>query len=237
VSEFDRFAGQYEDLLKDPVRDYFAPGSAFFVTRKLEVLLAFATASGRDLSQSTWADIGCGKGELLRAGRSHFANVTGCDISTDMIRDCHDVNVVLQVEDDRLPFEDASADWVTAVCVYHHIDPRQRVALTADIRRVLRPGGIFAMIEHNPLNPVVQFVIRRTPVDEHAVLLTAGGARRVMREAGLEAVATRYFLCIPERWYPRLRAVETALQRAPIGGQYCVFGVKPNGQDKRRASR
>src|SRR5205823_5259609 len=101
------------------------------------------------------------------------------------------LNVVLQPEPDRLPFGDASIDWVTAVCIYHHVPQPDRAALTTEARRVLRPGGIFAIIEHNPLNPAVQLIVRRTPVDEHAELLTAGCARRMARRAGFRVLETR----------------------------------------------
>lgn len=224
--EFDRFAAEYEELLRDPVRDYFAPGSGFFLTRKLEVLLDFAATMGVDTRRATWVDVGCGKGDLLRAGRSHFARVTGCDVSEEMIGGCRDLDVVPQLESDRVPFGDASADLVTAVCTYHHVEPRSWANLTADIRRVLKPGGIFAMIEHNPLNPAVRVIVGRTPVDEHAVLLTAGTAGRLMRDAGLQVVGTRYFLYVPQRLYRWAGAVERALARVPLGGQYSVFGMK-----------
>lgn len=225
-AEFDRLADDYEALLDDPLREYFAPGSEFFVTRKVEMLLAFARRQGLDTRRQTWLDVGCGKGQLLRAGRSFFASVIGCDVSTGMLEEAGDLQVVTQTEADRLPFADASADWVTAVCVYHHVEPGDRAALTAEIRRVLRPGGIFAIIEHNPLNPAVQLIIRRTPVDAHAILLSAGRSRRLLRDAGFEVVDTRHFLYLPQRLYQRAAFIEHALERLPLGGQYAVFGRK-----------
>jgi len=225
-AEFDRFAGDYEDLLKDPVREYFAPGSDFFVTRKLEVLDAVAATLGRDLGTATWLDVGCGKGQLLRAGRSRFARAVGCDLSADMLKECADLEVVRQVEEDRLPFAEATADWVTAVCVYHHVDPPTRARLTSEIRRVLRPGGVFAVIEHNPLNPAVQVIVRRTPVDAHAQLMTAGAVRRELRRGGFEIAATRYLLLVPQSLYRACGWIERAAEALPLGGQHCVVGVK-----------
>ena len=96
-----------------------------------------------------------------------------------------------------------------------------------DIYRVLRPGGIFAIIEHNPFNPAVQLIVRRTPVDENAKLLTAYTARRLMQAGGMHTVATRYFLYAPQRVYRWAAPVERALGRAPLGGQYVVFARKP----------
>jgi SAM-dependent methyltransferase len=227
TAEFDRLAAEYEKLLEDPLRDYFAPGSDFFVTRKLDMLLGFAGARGLDTSKMTWLDVGCGKGQLLRAGRPHFARVVGCDVSSAMFEGCRDLDVTEQIDPDRLPFEDASVDWVTAVCVYHHVDPAARSRLTIEIRRVLKPAGVFAIIEHNPLNPVVQMIVRRTPVDEHAILLTARSARRLMTDAGLEAVDTRYFLYLPQWLYRRGRLLEKSFEKVPLGGQYAAFGINP----------
>lgn len=225
--EFDRLAPQYEELLDDSMREYFAPGSQFFLKRKIDMLLEFATRERVDTRQATWLDVGCGKGELLRAAQPNFAGSLGCDVSLGMISECRDLKVVHQVDPVRLPFEDASVDWATAVCIFHHISPQEHAPLAADIHRVLRPGGIFAVIEHNPFNPVVQLIIRRTPVDKNARLLTAGATRRLMRTASLRTVATRYFLCVPQRIYGWTAPVERALGRVPLGGQYVVFGRKP----------
>jgi len=225
--EFDRLAPEYKELLKDAVREYFAPGSEFFLTRKIDVLLDFAAREGLDTRQATWLDVGCGKGELLRAARQHFARALGCDVSLGMMAACSDLEVVHQADPLRLPFADGSVDWVTAVCIFHHINPEERAPLVADIYRVLRPGGIFANIEHNPFNPAVQLIVRRTPVDENAQLLTARATRHLMRAASMQTVATQYFLYVPQRLYGWAASVERALDRAPLGGQYVVFGRKP----------
>lgn len=230
-AEFDHLGARYQELLKDPLRDYFGSGaeSEFFVTRKLDVLLAFAKSLRFDTSRATWLDVGCGQGQFLRLGRQHFARILGCDVSIGMMQHCQDLEVATQVEADRLPFQDASADWITAVCTYHHVEPRSWASLTADITRVLRPGGVFMMVEHNPLNPAVRIIVRRTPVDAHAVLLTAGTARRLMVGAGLRVAGTNYFLYVPQRLYRWGRFLEKALVHVCMGGQYAVFGVKPGG--------
>ena len=225
--EFDRLAPEYKELLNDSVRDYFAPGSEFFLTRKIDMLLEFAARQGMDTRQATWLDVGCGQGDLLRAAQPHFARVIGCDVSAGMIAKCRDLEVVHQPNPLRLPFADASVDWTTAVCIFHHITPPERAPLLADIYRVLRPGGIFAIIEHNPFNPAVQLIVRRTPVDENAKLLMARTARRLIQSASMETVATRYFLYVPQRIYDWAAPVERALERVPLGGQYVVFGRKP----------
>jgi SAM-dependent methyltransferase len=225
--EFDHLAPKYRELLDDPVREFFAPGSDFFLTRKVDMMREFAARERLDIRQATWLDAGCGKGELLRAAQSNFGKALGCDVSLGMISECRELEVVHQVDPCRLPFENGSVDWVTATCILHHIRPQDRVPLVKDICRVLRPGGTFAIIEHNPFNPAVHWITRRTPVDENALLLTAGCARRLMRAASMRPVDTRYFLYVPERMYRLVAPVERVLGRVPFGGQYVVFGRKP----------
>ena len=53
-AEFDRLAAEYRELLKDPLRDAFAPNSDFFVARKLDVLVDYASASGLRTASATW---------------------------------------------------------------------------------------------------------------------------------------------------------------------------------------
>jgi SAM-dependent methyltransferase len=224
--EFDRLAGDYEKLLDDPVRQYFAPGLAFFVTRKIDMLREFAARHGLDTQKATWLDVGCGKGELLRAGAPMFGRAIGCDVSLGMLEDCRGLDVVPQPDPDRLPFDDASVDWVTAVCIYHHVEPHNRPGLTADVHRVLKPGGVFALIEHNPLNPATRLIVSRTPIDQHAMLLSGATARRLLSEAELAVADTRYFLYVPERLFRWAGFIERSLGRVPLGGQYVVFGRK-----------
>ena len=222
--EFDRLAPDYEALLADPVREAFAAGSEFFLTRKVAVVQDFAERNGIDRTRQTWLDVGCGTGAMLRADRASYARVIGCDVSTGMLERCVDLDVVQQTDPLRLPFQDATADWVTLVCVLHHVARADRHLLATEIRRVLKPGGYLAVIEHNPINPVVQLIVRRTPVDANARLLSAGGVRRLLRKSGFEPVDTRYFLLMPQRFHGRFARVEALVDRLPFGGQYGVFG-------------
>lgn len=226
MAEFDKYSDRYEELLRDPIRDRFARSSDFFFQRKWELLADFARRSGWRLDQIAWLDVGCGKGELLRLGSAHVKQTAGCDVSTGMLEGCDDLNVVSQTDPTRLPFPDAQFDLVTAVCVYHHVPPPDRLALTAEIARVLKPGGTACIMEHNPFNPVTQWIVHHAPVDVDAQLLTAANARALLSKAGLHPSDTRYFLYFPEALYKKLRGVESLLAAVPAGGQYAVFGQK-----------
>ena len=224
--EFDRYADRYEELLRDPIRDRFAGDSAFFMTRKWELLEAFLHRDNPARSGGKWLDVGCGKGDLLRLGKHDFARATGCDLSVEMLQACAGLDVHQQVEPTRLPFPANDYDLVTAVCVYHHVLPEERAELTTEVMRIVKPGGLACIIEHNPFNPATQMIVRRTPVDADARLLTASSARRLLAEAGFSILRTEYFLYFPESLYRRFSRVEAWLSRIAAGGQYAVFARK-----------
>lgn len=229
--EFDRYAADYEELLRDPIRDRFAVSSDFFHRRKWDVLSEFLRRHAFTTHQARWLDVGCGKQELLRLGRHAFAEVAGCDPSDEMLHGSSDMNVYFQRDPKILPFDNECFDLVTAACVFHHVDPCDRDALALEVRRVLRPGGLFSVIEHNPLNPVTQLVVSRSPIDVNAKLLTAGSTRRLMRRAGILPLTTTYFLYLPSRIYAVASPLERLLRHFPAGGQYGVFGAKARLSD------
>ncbi len=224
--EFDRYAEEYKKLVDTPIRRTFGE-MAFFFERKWELLEKYFRQTGVRSEKLSWLDVGCGSGELLRLGSAHFAQAAGCDVSTAMMKACEGLHVVTQTDPSRLPFEDGSFDFVTVVCVYHHVEPEYRPGLTAEIARVLRPGGTACIIEHNPFNPATQIVVRRTPVDENAQLLSARTARGLLTRAGLsENQRTTYFLYFPQNIYRKIGAIEALLEKVPAGGQYAAFGRK-----------
>jgi SAM-dependent methyltransferase len=224
--EFNRYADHYRELLRDPIRDAFATGTNFFHARKWQLLRDFLDRRGATTRSWRWLDIGSGQGELLRMGRDSFAQVAGCDPSTEMIRGCSDLPVRLQENPLAIPFPNGSFEFATAVCVYHHVEPEDRAALTAEVRRVLTPGGIFVLIEHNPLNPATRLIVSRSPIDANARLLRTGEAESLLRRSGLTPLEKAYFLYLPERLYRRFGIVEEWLNRIPAGGQYAVFCSK-----------
>jgi SAM-dependent methyltransferase len=208
------------------VRDGFAQDSEFFHRRKWILIADFLQRKALPAGKLGWLDVGCGKGELLRYGATHFGRVAGCDPSKEMVRNTGNVEVVLQESADVLPFSDASFDFVTAVCVYHHVEEAYRGPLTRDIHRVLRPGGIFCMIEHNPFNPATRLIVSRSPVDVDAHLLSSRRARRYAERGGFRPVESQYFLCLPEKFFDRIGRLEWFSRKLPLGGQYAMFGQK-----------
>ena len=224
--EFDSYAREYSELLRDPVRDRFATTPLFFHQRKWSVIREFFDSMGRSTREANWLDVGCGRGELLRLGQSAFGRVAGCDLSQEMLKASADLEVRLQTAPIELPFDSEAFDLVTAVCVFHHVGLPDRDALTRDAFRVLRPGGVLCVIEHNPRNPLTRHIVQRTPVDANANLLPHSEARRLVGSAGFSCLDAQFFLYLPEPAFRRMPWLETLLKHVPLGGQYALFAGK-----------
>jgi ubiquinone/menaquinone biosynthesis C-methylase UbiE len=128
-------------------------------------------------------------------------------------------------EGDKLPLEDNTMDIVFASCVMHHLQPKDLTKFTAEMTRVVRPGGLVAIIEHNPWNPLTRLAVSSCEFDRDAVLLTRKTASRLLKDAGLYIQDEAYILFFPLN-YGFCRAVESRLRWLPLGAQYLVIGQK-----------
>jgi SAM-dependent methyltransferase len=225
--EFDQYAPTYAELLDDPLRNRFAKDPLHFHRRKWLLIEKLLKRAAAPASTQTWLDVGCGCGELLEIAGSRFARAIGCDPSVGMLSSHPSFKTHEQPSLVELPFEDNSVDFVTAVCVYHHVHGPARTLLTREIKRVLNPGGLCCIIEHNPWNPVTRGIVKRCPIDADADLLTARTTRRLLQEAGFQALSTDYFLYMPEKLFHQLGFLEGLLRRLPLGGQYAVLARAP----------
>jgi SAM-dependent methyltransferase len=228
--EFDSLSASYDDLLRDPIRDRFQGGaSGFFHTRKRDLIRDYFRQRKSCTHELSFLDVGCGKGELLTLLREDFALVSGCDPSAGMLEagglKAKGIDARVMQEDGKAPFRDRQFDFVSAVCVYHHVPLPLRDQLTMEVRRLLKPGGVFAIIEHNPYNPATRLIVSRTPVDRDAVLLPPRETRARLRKAGFRIDDERFFLYLPEGLYRKFGRLEAALRRLPLGGQYATFGT------------
>jgi SAM-dependent methyltransferase len=225
--EFDQFASSYTELLADPITNRFARDPIHFHRRKWLLIQRLLKSAGVTPETQRWLDVGCGQGELLELAGRNFAQAAGCDPSAAMLPSNSSFKVYEQTSQVKLPFDDHSFDFATIVCVLHHVHGGDRTLLTNEIRRVLCPGGLCCIVEHNPLNPVTRTIVNRCPVDVDAELLTARNASRLIEASGFIALRTDYFLCFPERVFAIFSAVERMLSKLPLGGQYALLAQAP----------
>ena len=92
---------------------------------------------------SSLLDLGCGEGMLALLKRKGIA-LTGVDLSPEFLQlarhNGYDVTCVAELS--SLPFEDASFDYVASLDLFGHIAFEDKDAVIAEIKRVLRPGGV-----------------------------------------------------------------------------------------------
>src|ERR1019366_546978 len=204
-------------------------GPQFFHLRKRDLIREYFRTRSVDTRGLRYLDIGCGQGELLSLLRDDFHQVAGCDPSPGMLSSSQGVETRVQEDSGKIPFGNAAFDFVTAVCVYHHVPPSSRLALTRGAYPGLRPGGVFAILEHNPYNPVTRLIVSRAPVDADAVLLRPSEAREWMRLAGFTCQGSRYFLYFPEPMYRRAgHRLEHLLRGVALRGADGNFWDQPS---------
>lgn len=219
---FDGYRSNYGEVVEDSVR-FSGLEHGFFLRAKIDILGRILQQRGEAASRALRTlDVGCGIGALHPHGRDLFPDLSGCDISEESIDRARHDNPWVDYRSYRppvLPYGDDAFDLAFAVCVVHHVPPEQWPVFVAEMRRVVRPGGIVCLIEHNPFNPLTKLAVLRCPFDADAVLLGRRRAERLLTSAGLKEIASQHFLLFP-RSGRFARAVERRLEKFPLGAQY-----------------
>ena len=92
---------------------------------------------------SSVLDLGCGAGMLALLKRKGVM-LTGVDLSQECAQAArrNGYDVTLSAELSHLPFPDASFDYVVSLDVIGHVGFEEKDAVLAEVRRVLRAGGV-----------------------------------------------------------------------------------------------
>jgi SAM-dependent methyltransferase len=224
--EFDRTAREYERLFErwlritGASREHFARSRLNWLARLLRE---------REIAPRRVMDFGCGTGmslgllaEILQAEQ-----VIGLDTSEESLAVARESagsrSVELATPAKYLPQQ--NLDLVFCNGVFHHIPVAERVTVVNYIHRCLRPGGIFALWENNPWNPVHAFAMKHSEIDKNAIPLPPPESRRLIASERFQVIRTDYlfFLPGPFRW---IRSLEKWLIKVPLGAQYQVFARK-----------
>jgi ubiquinone/menaquinone biosynthesis C-methylase UbiE len=111
--------------------------------------------AGRDQRGVTLVDVGCGTGRFLRQVRLVWPamRLKGLDLSRPYLdeagrklRGLRGAELI-EAAAERMPLDSASADIVTSIFLFHELPPEVRRAVTAEIARVLKPGGLFVFLD------------------------------------------------------------------------------------------
>lgn len=221
ASEFDAYDQTYDDTVNRAIA--FTGLTVDFFTRvKVEYFLDLIEALRPPARRADVIDVGCGIAISHPLLADRVGRLVGVDVSTACIAKAADQNPGNEYKPFdglNLPYRDGSFDAASAVCVFHHVPVTERVRLAMDVRRVLRSGGLFAIFEHNPLNPLTMHVVNNCEFDKNAILLRRQETESLLRQAGFCDISSRFIVTIPAAGR-MLRAVDRLFGRIPIGAQY-----------------
>ncbi len=237
----------------DQVADAFGSTAAAYLTSQVH-------ATGADLQTLASAvaatpgaavlDMGCGAGHASFAVAQHAASVVAYDIAPPMLatveaaaRERGFSNIrTQQGAAEKLPFGDASFDWVVSRMSAHHWHDVP-LAL-AEVRRVLKPGGRVLFIdiaggEHPLLDTHLQAVevlrdgshIRDYRADEWLSFFAAAGFEAVVRERWRLDIEFASWVARMKTPQPRVEAIRSVWASAPDEVRE-YFDVKEDGSFK-----
>ncbi|TIT20648.1 MAG: class I SAM-dependent methyltransferase [Mesorhizobium sp.] len=220
---FDSYKSNYGEAVEGSIR-FSGLSHHFFLVAKTDLLRRLVVE--RKLRQGGSAvralDVGCGVGSLHPYLDGAFDSLDGCDVSHESILHAsqHNPRVAYRIcSTQGLPYEDGTFDLAFASCVVHHVPPSSWLDFFLEMRRVVRPGGVACIIEHNPYNPLTRLAVFRCPFDHDAVLLNSANAASLFQQAGFTDIRSEHFLLLPSA-RPFARRVERVFAPLPLGAQY-----------------
>jgi ubiquinone/menaquinone biosynthesis C-methylase UbiE len=230
-AEFDKFADEYNALHAQNIA-ISGETPEFFASYKIKDLATEYMARQCNAGRvPAVLDFGAGIGTSVPFVRKYLpqSKLTCVDVSTRSLeigqRRFGSQATFVSFAGNTLPFPEATFDVAYAACVFHHIDHAEHVRLLGELHRVLVRGGMLAVFEHNPYNPLTVKTVNECIFDETARLIPARAMRRRVIEARFHSTRIRYRIFFP-RVLRGLRPLERRMAWIPLGAQYYVLAIK-----------
>jgi SAM-dependent methyltransferase len=223
MSTFDSHAHTYEDEVRSSI-SFAGQEHEFFTARKVDALVELAERRLGPSSRLSVLDVGCGLGLTDRLLAPRVGRLHGIDPASEAVGEAtrQGTDTTYCAGDARrLPYGTDSFDVAVAICVLHHVVPDERDDVMAELRRVVRPGGLVVVFEHNPLNPATRVAVSRCDFDVGVKLLTQGTTKRLFEAADFDVVEARsiIFTTSSASW---AAVLDRRLGGIPFGAQYYV---------------
>lgn len=220
-AEFDLLADDYQAQHRANIA-VTGERPEYFAEYKIADLAALVKERG--LAAGHVLDFGSGIGNSLPFFRKYFSvsQLSCADVSMrsmDIAQSRFPGKETYVHIDSSIPLPAHSQDIVFSACVFHHIPHEEHGHWLAELLRVTRPGGLLAIYEHNPLNPLTVRAVNTCPLDLNARLI-GGGAMcgRAMR-SGWEDARVDYKVFFPSL-LRFMRPLERHLNWLGLGAQY-----------------
>jgi len=234
LPEFDDYADNYNELITGSLGKFEKYRNTAFIYKVNLINYLLGKNDPKVI-----LDFGCGIGSFIPYLHDTYKNskLYGCDISEKSIeiaRKYHPYCVFNTIKklDDLDIYE--KFDLIILNTVLHHIPYTEHELWINKLLNILKMGGGIIVFEHNMLNPLTKNIVKKTIVDEKAVMLSPKYCKRLFlnklynvkiidKEIILqkEKVKTRYTYFFP--WKNKIFTnIENWLFWLPLGAQYCV---------------
>jgi ubiquinone/menaquinone biosynthesis C-methylase UbiE len=224
---FDDYVETYKSEIQNSI-GFIGQDVDFFIELKAKLLLKLAGKQFGDPGKLKALDIGSGIGLVDKILKHKIKDLHGVDIEEGVIEKAKINNPEVtynKYDGMKLPFRDNMFDLAFAINVIHHVPPGEWENFSKEMHRVLKPGGIAVVFEHNPYNPLTRKVVRDCEFDRDAVLLKHSKIKDLFKSAGLQTIEDKYIIFFPFK-SGIFRGIETVLGWLPLGAQQYVAGLK-----------
>lgn len=224
-AEFDRYAQSYQAqhaaniAITGEAPEYFSRYKVQDASRICRLL---------KLLPNNIVDFGCGIGNATPYFAEFFptSKLWAADVSEkslDLLERRHPGAAShLLIENSHIDVPENFFDLAFTACVFHHIDHLHHQTWLEELHRIVRPGGLLVLFEHNPYNPLTRHAVNTCPFDANAKLVTASRLSKSVMAAGWGRPKCWHRVFFPNS-LAAARPAERWLRWLPLGAQYCLF--------------
>lgn len=221
--DFNETKNNYKSQIEKVIA-FSGQGLDFFTQIKAECLRCIFEFHG--LHQLKILDVGSGHGYIHKYLLDFGCEINGIEVAKEVLPLAKKLNPRADYsyfDGHSIPFKKSNFDVVIAISVMHHVKPDNWQNLVNEMRRVLKPGGIIVIFEHNPWNPITRYIVANNSIDEDAILLKPNITQKLLRKSGFLNIKTRYIIFTPFSG-SFFRFLDNILRRLPLGAQYYTIG-------------
>jgi ubiquinone/menaquinone biosynthesis C-methylase UbiE len=188
----------------------------------------------RDRSTIRGIDLGCGTGDYthnLQIACGENTIINGLDNSSRQIEIARAKgygNTFIHASMIDIDYPDNSYDFAYAINSIHHLPSKiAQEQMFSEVRRILRPGGVFIIHEINIKNPIIHFYMNyifphtRNIDDGSEIWLTDD----MIRKSGMSVKKVEYFTFVPDFTPKRLLGTLAFFDKILSNSPFSVLGA------------